>query len=107
MTIKELVDQAYQGAFDKGWCEKKIEVPEQVALICSEACEGLEAWRDNQPISWIDDHGKPQGIASEYADILIRVAHYAKILGIDLEKEIVQKLAYNKIRDYRHGGKLA
>lgn len=106
MTIKELVEASYLGAKNNGWMEKVIEVPEQVALICSEACEGLEAWRDKQPYSWVDEKGKPQGIASEYADILIRVAHYSKLLGIDLESEILRKLEYNKTRGYRHGGKL-
>jgi NTP pyrophosphatase (non-canonical NTP hydrolase) len=107
MTIQELQKRCFEQARDKGWTEKPVEVPEQVALICSEACEGLEAWREKQPISWTDQDGKPQGIGSEYADVVIRIGHYAELLGIDLESEILRKLDYNKTRPYRHGNKLA
>ncbi len=107
MTIKELQKRCFQQAKEKGWTEKPVEVPEQVALICSEACEALEAWRERQPTSWTDDSGKPQGLASEYADVLIRIGHYAEIEGIDLEYEIERKLVYNATRPHRHGRKLA
>jgi NTP pyrophosphatase (non-canonical NTP hydrolase) len=105
MTITELVDICYKAACDKGWGEKPVPVTEQVALIHSEASEALEAYRNHEPVSWIDKDGKPQGIASEYADILIRVGHYSKLLKIDLEAEVQRKLAYNATRPHRHGGK--
>ena len=47
------------------------------------------------------------GIASEFADILIRIGHYSEMLGIDLEMEVIRKLKFNSLRPYRHGGKLA
>lgn len=105
MNIKKLQLDCYSLAVSKGWNERQVLIPEQVALICSEACEALEAWRNNEPISWTENT-KPQGVASEYADIIIRVCHYASLLGIDLEYEIERKLEYNHSRPYRHGGKL-
>jgi NTP pyrophosphatase (non-canonical NTP hydrolase) len=107
MTLGEMVAQCYQQAVDKGWVEKDVTVIEQVALIHSEASEALESWRDKQPLSWTDSEGKPQGVASEYADILIRIGHYCRQLGIDLEYEVRRKLAFNAGRPYRHGGKRA
>lgn len=107
MTIRELQRECFDLAREKGWQDRDIPVPEQIALICSEACEGLEAWREGQASSWTDAKGKPQGLASEYADVIIRIGHYAELLGIDLEYEIRRKLNYNKTRPYRHGGKLA
>src|SRR5215471_3877711 len=106
MTITELVDRCYAQAKEKGWCDTFVPVPEQVALICSEACEGLEEWRKSMPVSYTVS-GKPEGLASEYADVVIRVAHYAKLMNIDLESEILRKLDYNMTRPHRHGGKLA
>ena len=106
MTIRELQKQAYANVVAKGWPDRRIEVPEQVALICSEACEALKAWRVKQPISWLDSDKKPQGIGAEYANILIRVAHYAELLGVDLEREVIAKLAYNRTRAHRHRRKL-
>jgi NTP pyrophosphatase (non-canonical NTP hydrolase) len=107
MTLKELQEKSYQQAKDSGWCEKPVGVIEQVALIHSEASEALESYRNKEPTSWTDTQRKPQGVGSEYADILIRIGHYATLLNIDLDYEVERKLAFNKSRPYRHGGKLA
>lgn len=48
---------------------------------------------------------KPEGFASELADVLIRVFDLAGALGIDLEDAVQSKMAYNKTRPHRHGGK--
>ena len=58
-------------------------------------------------MSWTDEGGKPQGVASEYADILIRLGHYIRLDGIDIEYEVKRKLAFNQTRPFRHGNKLA
>lgn len=105
MTIQEFQQCCYNQAKQLGWDEKEIPIPEQIALIHSEASEALEAFRNNEPISWTDENGKPQGIGSEFADIMIRIGHYAKLLGIDLAFECNRKLEYNLTRGYRHGGK--
>jgi NTP pyrophosphatase (non-canonical NTP hydrolase) len=109
MHIRELQQQCYDLAKEKGWVDETnpVPVPEQVALICSEACEALESWREHQPTSWTGEKGKPEGLASEYADVVIRIGHYAQANGFDLEEEIIRKLAYNKTRPHRHGGKAA
>lgn len=107
MTISELQGRAHAQGDDLGWNDRPIPIPEMVALIHSEASEALESYRNNEPIAWTDDAGKPQGIASEFADILIRVAHYASLLRIDLELEVERKLNFNRTRGYRHGGKKA
>jgi hypothetical protein len=48
---------------------------------------------------------KPCGIPSELADIVIRVLHFSGKHGIDIEKAVVEKMAYNESRPYLHGGK--
>ena len=49
--------------------------------------------------------GKPEGIAAELADAVIRSADLCGALGIDLEEVISEKMKYNEGRPYRHGKK--
>ncbi len=57
----------------------------------------------DQPVNWVAH--KPEGVCAELADIVIRVADLCGLYGIDLEKSLKEKMAYNKTRPYRHGGK--
>ena len=47
---------------------------------------------------------KPEGIAAELADVIIRVLDYFAYAGIDIDAAITQKHEFNKTRPYRHGG---
>lgn len=105
MTLKELQKESFRIAKEHGWCERPVEIPEQIALIHSEASEALESFRRHDPLSWTTASGGPEGVGAEYADILIRVGHYCELLGIDLDAEVTRKMAYNESRPYRHGGK--
>lgn len=105
MHIDNLCTICKNAADDSGWNEREIPFPEMIALIHSEASEALECFRNHEPLSHVDESGKPLGIGSEFADIVIRIAHYSALLGIKLEQEIERKLAYNRTRGHRHGGK--
>ena len=48
---------------------------------------------------------KPEGVAVELADAVIRIADLCGHLGIDLEEVIEIKMAYNEGRPYKHGKK--
>lgn len=47
--------------------------------------------------------GKPEGVASELADIIIRTLDAAAAWGIDIEKAVQLKVAYNETREILHG----
>lgn len=50
---------------------------------------------------------KPIGVPSEMADIIIRVLDACAAYGIDIDRAVREKMAYNETRPMRHGGKLA
>lgn len=95
-------------------------VPEHAALLHSEVSELFEAWRDGlapyehfyalprNPTStdMYDEEGnlgKPVGIPSEVADIVIRACQFSAEYDIDLVRAIKEKMAYNKTRPFKHG----
>ncbi len=48
---------------------------------------------------------KPEGVWSELADVVIRVADMCGLYGIDLEDAIKKKMSYNRTRPKLHGKK--
>lgn len=77
------------------WEESDYKIPAVLALIHSEASEALEAFRG----------GDRNNFEEELADVLIRVLDLASGLGLDLDLAVEAKLAKNRTRGYRHGGK--
>lgn len=74
----------------------------------SELSEALEVYRNGyDPNVVYFDKGKPEGFAIELADCFIRILDTCEALGIDLQLATEMKLAYNKTRPFRHGGKRA
>jgi NTP pyrophosphatase (non-canonical NTP hydrolase) len=113
-TLAEAIEECYELAVEKGWSDPPPTFGEAVALLCSEACEALECYRTHDLDDMTDGDiylgqgglPKPRGVGSEFADVFIRLCHYCKLFGIDLQAEYDRKMAYNRLRDYRHGGKL-
>lgn len=50
--------------------------------------------------------GKPEGVASELADVIIRILDYSEQKDIETVRVMLQKMEFNKTRGYRHGGKV-
>lgn len=48
---------------------------------------------------------KPEGIAIELADLMIRIGDFAREFNIPLNRAISRKVEFNRTRPYRHGGK--
>lgn len=95
---------------------------EMLMLMTSELAEALESHRRSEPVLWYkhrDDHdkdwtqlrevdgelGKPEGIAAELADCIIRILDTCQTLDIPIVQALLEKHAYNITRPYRHGGK--
>ncbi len=106
-------------------------LPATLLLSVSEVCEAFEEARGNglplnavyvvnhnlggeavrEPFElhgcheWWRGREKPEGLAIELADAVIRIADLAEALGVDLGEAIIAKHRYNQTRPARHGGK--
>jgi NTP pyrophosphatase (non-canonical NTP hydrolase) len=113
MTIPALIDESYKTAKEKGWWDDDSADTNnfgmKLMLMVSELSEALEEYRHGRALTeiWYGESGKPEGIPVELADVMIRIFDLCGHHNIPLVKALVEKLAYNKTREYRHGGKKA
>jgi NTP pyrophosphatase (non-canonical NTP hydrolase) len=122
-AIEAMTQEVAEWVKAKGWLDDRT-FGDEIALLHSEASEALEAWRKHGFERWmcpytteparrvVLDEGdtdysgyKPEGVASEFADILIRLLDDCYRHGIDLYAEYRAKMAYNWTRAHRHGDK--
>ncbi len=99
----DLQKEIHDNAKEKGWWEKERNDGELLALIHSEISEALEGLRaGNPPDDKVPQHSSA---AVELADAIVRIMDMAQARGWDVAQALVDKVAYNKTRAYRHGGK--
>ena len=89
----------------KGWRQNTRTFGDHIALLHSEVTEALEAYRIHKMAPYTSPDGKPNDVYSEIADLFIRTLDFCDMYGIDLQAEYERKMAYNRTRDFRHGGK--
>ena len=104
MNLNRITKDIHQNAVEHGWWETNRELPETIALCHSELSEALEAYREDQPMVWINN-GKPDGIAVEMIDCVIRILDWCGANDLDVEDILMKKHLYNKTRPYKHGNK--
>lgn len=82
---------------------------DEIALLVSEAGEALDAYRktgmEDQTQGPPHTMVKPEGTASELADIFVRLLDTCNRYDVNLGEEFIKKMRYNETRPYRHGGK--
>lgn len=126
MTLNKYRDKIHENSVAHGWWDEERSFGDIVALCHSELSEALEEYRAGRPMVWnqcgvdgvcdingcMEDYrickyrnDKPEGIAVEMADCLIRILDWFGKEGLDVDRIVQEKMAYNETREYRHGGK--
>ena len=108
--LRELQQMAYESAAENGWYDEPREdavknLPKYLTYMSSELAEAFADWlAGHDPAeSWTDNDGKPQGIPSELADMVIWALSLAGRYGFDLEEAVVKKIQFNVTREKHHG----
>ena len=104
MNLTEFSKEVHENAVAHGWWESDRGFGEIIALCHSELSEALEEYRNGKPMLYQKGE-KPEGIAVELADCIIRILDYCGKEGIDIESLLKIKHEFNKTRPYKHGGK--
>lgn len=91
MTIKEMQKAVFQNKLEKGF--NVTDINKEFCLLYGEVGEAYDAWRKNHA-----------DLGEELADIAIYLMGLSEILGIDLAKEIENKIEINKNRNYENIG---
>ena len=88
MKISEMQKAVYQNKLNKGF--NVTDVNKEFCLLYGEVAEAYDAWRK-----------KKADVGEELADVAIYLMGLSEILGVDLEREIENKMAVNRDRVYK------
>lgn len=95
------IGEAYSTAWEKGWWDTERSFGEVITEIHGELSEVWEAYKDGNPVSTkIPMYSKQE---EELADAVIRCMDAAARYNLNLSGAIIDKMEYNKTREYRHG----
>jgi NTP pyrophosphatase (non-canonical NTP hydrolase) len=113
-TIREWQKNAYEQAKKSGFHESEMAHPDIATFLInlhgevSEAWEAYRAGNLDKPCDKADRMIEPLTcLEEELADIVIRALDTAETFGVDLERAMRVKHAFNGTRPPKHGGKLA
>ena len=120
-TLTGWANIVHANAHEKGFYDgdEALTTKERVAVffmnLHSEVSEAWESFRGGNLFKPCDKADKMAALGlpaltcaeEELADVVIRALDTSKAFGIDIERAVAAKHAYNRTREARHGGKLA
>ena len=101
-NLNRLAAEIHANARAHGFWDGARNFGETVALAHAELSEALEGDRAGNPLVYEVD-GKPEGVAVELVDCMIRCLDWLGSQGVDVDAVMAQKMAYNASRPHKHG----
>lgn len=121
--FNEWASEIHTNAVNHGWWDEERNLLEIVALCHSELSEAVEEYRAGRPLVYCNEcevplgemaaadcteclkrgTAKPEGIAVELVDCIIRILDYLGHEGVDVDTILAAKHEYNLSRSYKHG----
>lgn len=89
--------------FNDDWEGTANQIIGKLFLINSEVSEAGEETRDDRLEMWFQENGKPEGLVTELADIVVRTVTLAHMLGLNIHEAMEAKIKYNNTRPFNHG----
>lgn len=90
MELKDLAKKQHDWVERMGWHNKTV--LEALALIASEVGEAVNECRHEKP---------SESFGEELADIILRTIDLAETYGVDIQAEVLRKMAINEERGTR------
>lgn len=119
MQISEFAAWCNRCANEHGWWDEAADdsFDRKLMLVVTEIGEAYEEYRNGRALDEVyyvvngpgqpEEILKPEGVAVELADAIIRIFDFCEQWGIPVVEQLEEKMRYNETRPYRHGNKVS
>ena len=94
MILNTLQREIHENAVAHGWWDEPRTFGDVIALCHSELTEALWAFWKNEPMVWYGEDGKPEGVAVEMADCIIRILDWAGHEDGYIDEIVTERMFY-------------
>lgn len=102
-SFNEIADRLRDTHVLKGWDTFDNNFLGNIALVHSELSEAVEEFREGNAQVYYAKDGKPEGVAVELVDAMIRIINILYAMDVDIPMIIDHKNRYNRTRPMLHG----